>query len=263
MARLQELLRYRELIYNLTLRDIRLKYKRSTLGVAWSLLNPLFMMAIYTAVFSVFLRAVKVPNYWALVLGGLLAWTFFAGALGSATTSFAHSANLISKVYFPIETLPIAGVAANFVNFTISLAALLVILVVARVHLGVSIVLLPVLMLAQLALAIGLGMLVATLTVYFRDLEHLVALGLTALFYVSPVLYPLDPHALPAGASKYIAYLNLNPLSWYLESYHAVLFYGRWPEPGQLVGVGASALVALAFGYAVFLRFKSQLPEEV
>src|SRR5579864_4649430 len=112
--RLHELVNYRELVANLTVRDIRLKYKGSVLGVAWSLLNPLLMMTIYTAVFSVFLRAVSVPHYWALVLGGLLPWLFFSNSLIAATTSFIRNPNLITKVYFPIEALPIAAVVANF-----------------------------------------------------------------------------------------------------------------------------------------------------
>ncbi|TAM59896.1 MAG: ABC transporter permease, partial [Chloroflexota bacterium] len=130
--RIAELLAYRELVVNLAARDLKLKYKRSSLGIAWSLLNPLFMMAIYTAVFSVFLKAVQAPNYWALVLGGLLAWLFFANSVGSATVSFIGGSNLISKVYFPIESLPIASVLSNFVNFAISVAVLLVVLAVAR-----------------------------------------------------------------------------------------------------------------------------------
>jgi lipopolysaccharide transport system permease protein len=261
--RLRELLAYRELIVNLTLRDLRLKYKRSTLGVAWSLLNPLFMMAIYTAIFSVFLRVVNVANYWALVLGGLLAWLFFANAIGSATTAFAHSANLISKVYFPIEALPLASVLSNFINFLISLVVLLVILVVAGIHLGPSLVLLPVILAAQLALTLGLALFIATITVYFRDLEHLVTLGLTALFYLTPVLYPLDAAALPHGAQRYIPILLANPLAWLLESYHAVLFYGRWPQPGQFSLMLLSAVIALVGGYTVFLKLRARLPEEV
>src|SRR5450759_293067 len=126
--RFRELVSYRELVVNLTVRDLKLKYKGSVLGIAWSLLNPLLMMTIYTAVFSVFLRAVAVPHYWALVLGGLLPWLFFSNSLTAATTSFIRNPNLITKVYFPIESLPIAAVVANFTNFLISLAALLVVL---------------------------------------------------------------------------------------------------------------------------------------
>jgi ABC-2 type transport system permease protein len=263
MNRISELWSYRELIVNLTVRDLRLKYKRSTLGIAWSLLNPLLMMAIYTVVFSVFLKAVRSPHYWALVLGGLLAWLFFANALGSATTSFAHGGNLISKVYFPIEALPIAGVIANFVNFVISVAVLLVVLVAARLPLGASLVLLPVILLAQLAFTLGLALVTATVTVYFRDLEHLIGLGLTALFYLSPVLYPLDPAALPHGAERFLPYLELNPLSWFLESYHAVLYYGTWPDPTRFGLMLGSAVVVAVGGYLLFMRMRSRLPEEV
>ena len=262
-GRLGELLRYRELVVSLTVRDLKLKYKRSTLGIAWSLLNPLFMMAIYTLVFSVFLRAIRVPNYWALVLAGLLAWVFFANSIGSATTSFVHSANLISKVYFPIEALPIASVLAQFVNFVISLAILLVVLFVARLPLGAPMILLPVILAAQLAFTIGIALLVATVTVYLRDLEHLVALGLTALFYVTPVLYPLEGSALPAGAGRYLPYLKVNPLSWFLSSYHDVLFYGRWPDWTLFTLMLVAAVVALAAGYTTFGRLRWRLPEEV
>jgi lipopolysaccharide transport system permease protein len=263
LRRIGELWRYRELVFNLTVRDLKLKYKRSTLGVAWSLLNPLLMMAIYTAVFSVFLGAVKAHNYWALVLIGLLAWLFFANALGSATVSFVQGGNLISKVYFPVEALPIASVLANFVNFLIMLAVLLVVLLAARMPLGASLVLLPVILAAQLVFTLGLSLLVASLTVYFRDLEHLITLALTALFYVSPILYPLDPKALPAGAAKYIPVLSLNPLSWFLENYHAVLYYGTWPDPTRFALMLAAAVVALVGGYALFLRLRARLPEEV
>jgi lipopolysaccharide transport system permease protein len=261
--RLRELASYRELVFNLTLRDLRLKYKRSTLGVAWSLLNPIFMMVVYTAVFSVFLRVVTLPNYWALVVAGLLAWTFFATGLQSAAISLAHGGALVTKVHFPIESLPISTVLANFFNFAVSLAVLLVVLFAVHLPLGASLVLLPVIVLAQLALGLGLGILVAAVTVYFRDLEHLIGLGMTAWFYLTPVIYPLDPKALPHGAARYLPFLKLNPLSWYLESYHAVLYYGTWPDPllfGLMLG---SAVLALAGGYLVFARLRPRLPEEV
>lgn len=262
-GRLGELLGYRELVVNLTIRDLKLKYKRSSLGVMWSLLNPLLMMVIYTAVFSVFLRAIKVPNYWALVLAGLLAWVFFANAVGSATTSFVHSSNLISKVYFPIEALPIASVLAQFVNFLISLVILVAVLLVAGVHPGPSIVLLPVIVAAELAFTIGLALLAATLTVYFRDLEHLIAIGLTAIFYLSPVLYPLDAAALPHGAARYLPLLRLNPLSWFFSSYHDVLFYARWPDARFFGLMLVASVVAPLLGYLVFARLRWRLPEEV
>jgi ABC-type polysaccharide/polyol phosphate export permease len=262
LGRLRELTSYRDLVANLTVRDLRLKYKGSVLGVAWSLLNPLLMMLIYTAVFSVFLRAVNVPNYWALVLGGLLPWVFFSNSLISSTVSFIRAPNLITKVYFPIESLPIAAVLANFVNFLISMVVLLVILgIIGRI--GTSIILLPVILLAHLAITLGLAMAIAAVTVYFRDLEHLVTIALTAWFYLTPVLYPLDPAALPHGAAKYIHLLYLNPLAWVWESYHSLLFYKQWPDATFFTLMLVFALVSLVGGYLLFAGLRPRIPEEV
>jgi ABC-type polysaccharide/polyol phosphate export permease len=248
---------------NLTVRDLKVKYKGSALGVVWSLLNPLIMMGIYTLVFSVFLRAVRLENYWALVLGGLLSWIFFASALSSASVSFIRNTSLITKVAFPIEALPLASTLAHFINFVIMLAILLVVLAVAHIALGSSLLLLPMILVAQLAFTIGLGLFLASITVYFRDLEHIVGLALTAWFYVSPVLYPLDPHALPHGAAPFIPYLKLNPLSWFLESYHAVLYSGRWPDSEYLFPMLVGSVMALVGGYVFFVWLRPRIPEEV
>jgi lipopolysaccharide transport system permease protein len=261
--RLRDLLSYRELVYNLTVRDLKLKYKGSILGIAWSLLNPLLMMAIYTVVFSKLLRVTDFPNYWALVLGGILAWSFFAGSLQAATNAFIRNQPLISKVYFPIESLPISISLANFVNFLIPLAVLLVISLVAHVPIGASIVLLPVIIVSELALAVGLSMMLAALTVFFRDIEHLAVIVLTAWFYLSPVIYPLEPRLLPRGARAFVGYAWLNPMAWYLESYHSVLVYGTWPAALPFVGMVASAAACLVGGYLVFHRLRPRVPEEI
>lgn len=263
VSHLSELLSYRQLLVNLTLRDLRLKYKGSALGVLWSLLNPLIMMAIYTLVFSLLLRAVVLPHYWALVLGGLLGWIFFTSALTYSTGAFINNGGLITKVHFPIEVLPLAGTLAHFINYLIMLALLLVVLGLGRVGLGPSLVLLPVVVLALLAFTVGLGLFLATVTVYFRDVEHLVGLGLTAWFYVTPVLYPLDPRVLPAGADRFLPYLNLNPLSWFFETFHSILYYGTWPDPTRFDLMLAAALVALAGGYLFYVWLRPRIPEEV
>jgi ABC-type polysaccharide/polyol phosphate export permease len=260
--RLRELIRYRQLVRNLTIRDLRIRYRRSGLGTAWSLLNPLIMMLIYVGVFSILLRVVVLPDYWAFVLSGLLPWIFISTAVVGATTSFINNGQLITKVYFPIESLTISVVLANVVNFLISLMVFAVIEVMARRPVGLSLILLPVVVLATLALTTGIGLMVASLTVYFRDLEHLVQLALTALFYLSPIIYPLDPRGLPQGANKYLDYLRLNPFSWYLETYHAILYWGSWPDPHLFTIMMVSSLLVLVAGYAGFLAMRARLPEE-
>ena len=261
-GRLLELLRYRDLVVQLTIRDLKLKYKRSTIGIAWSFLNPVLMMAIYTVVFSIFLRVVNLHNYWALVLGGVLAWSFFTNSMISATTVFVRNPSVITKVYFPLEAMPIAIVLGHFVNFLITLAILLVVLAVAGIPLGPSLVLLPLIVAATLAFTIGLALLAATLTVHFRDVEHFVTIGLSAVFYLTPVIYPLDAALIPAG-KRFLPFLRLNPLSWYLESYHSVLYYGTWPDPLLFGLMLASSVLFLAGGYWIFHRLRPRLPEEL
>lgn len=260
-GRLQELYSYRELLYNLVVRDLKLKYKSSVLGIAWSFINPLLMMAIYTAVFSLFLRAVRLPHYWAYVLVGVLIWTFVSGSLSQAAVTFVRNANLVTKVYFPIEALPLSGGLANFVNFAIMLTVLLVILAVAGLPLGAPLVLLPVFIAALLAMVIGLSLLLASVTVHFRDIEHLLQIGLAAWFYVTPILYPLDAAALPKGAGRFIPFVQANPLSWYLQSAESILYYGRWPDARIFGATLLSAAAVLALGYWTFLKLRPQLPE--
>jgi len=261
--RLRELYAYRELVANLTVRDLKLKYKGSILGVAWSLLNPVLQMLIYTAVFSLFLRIVNVPHYWAFVIGGILVWAFFNNTLIGASASFTRNPNLISKVYFPIEALPISMVLANFVNFLIPLGLLLGVLVIGGIPLGWSLLLLPVVALGQLALCIGCALAIASLTVFLRDIEHFLVLGLQVVFYVTPILYPLNAKAMPRAATAFLPLLHLNPLSWYLGCYHAILYDGRWPDLMDFALMILCSLLVLGLGFLVFIRLRPRLPEAV
>lgn len=257
LDRLRELFVYRNLIVNLAARDLRLKYRRSLLGAAWSLLNPLIMMAIYFLIFGVFTRFVNLHQYWAFLLTGLLPWLFFANSLSSATTVLTTNQSLVAKVYFPIESLAISTVLANFVNFLISLCVLLVVLAALGRQFGVSLVLLPVVVFAELAMATGMAMVFSAVTVYLRDLEHLIGLGLTALFYLTPILYPLTL------AGKYSTVLRLNPITWYVEGYHQTLYWGKWPDVGLMSAMLVMSALSLIGGYLVFVRFRARIPEEV
>lgn len=261
--RIGELAAYRELVLNLTQRDLKLKYKGSALGIAWSLLNPLLQMAIYTIIFSLFLRIVVVPHYWAFIIGGILFWTFFSSSLLGTSVSFVRNPGLISKVYFPIEVLPISSVFANFVNFLIPLVILVVVLPIGGIHLGLSLVLLPVICLAVLVTSIGLGLIAASITVFLRDVEHFLQLGIQVFFYATPILYPLDAGSLPHGASKFIAILRLNPLAWYMDSYHDILYYGIWPHTKEFIAMLVFSLLCLVGGYLVFAKLRPRIPENL
>lgn len=261
--RISDLVDYRELIVNLTQRDLILKYKGSFLGVAWSLLNPLLQMVIYTAIFSIFLRVFTLPHYWAFVIGGILFWTFFSSSLMGTASSFVRNPGLITRVYFPIEVLPISGILANFINFLIPLALLLIVLPIAGIPVGASLVCLPVIVIAILATSIGLGLLAASVTVFLRDIEHFLQLGIQVFFYATPILYPLREGSLPHAASRYIAILRLNPLAWYLDSFHAVMFFGDWPNWPEFAAMLAFSLICLVVGYTTFLKLRPRLPENL
>lgn len=261
--RISDLVDYRELVLNLTQRDLVLKYKGSVLGVAWSLLNPVLQMVIYTAIFSVFLRVFTLPHYWAFVIGGILFWTFFSASLIGSSTAFIRNPGLITRVYFPIEVLILSGVFANFINFLIPLAILLIVLPIAGLPLGISLICLPVIVLAILVTTIGLGLIAASITVFLRDVEHFLQLGLQVFFYATPILYPLEEGSLPHGASKYIQILRLNPLSWYLDSYHAVLYFGTWPNPKEFVAMLLFSTLCLVLGCVTFIKLRPRIPENL
>jgi lipopolysaccharide transport system permease protein len=261
--RIADLVDYRELVLNLTQRDLILKYKGSFLGVAWSLLNPLLQMVIYTLVFSVFLRVFTLPHYWAFVIGGILFWTFFSTSLLASSTAFIRNPGLITRVYFPIEVLILSGIFANFINFLIPLALLLVVLPIGGVHLGISLICLPVIVLSILVTTVGLGLIAASITVFLRDVEHFLTLGLQVFFYATPILYPLHEGSLPHGASKYIQILRLNPLAWYLDSYHAVLYFGTWPNPKEFIAMLLFSVFCMVLGCVVFVRLRPRLPENL
>ncbi len=261
--RISDLVNYRELLVNMTQRDLILKYKGSFLGVAWSLLNPVLQMVIYTAIFSIFLRVFTLPHYWAFVIGGILFWTFFSTSLLSCSTSFIRNPGLITRVYFPIEVLPISGILANFVNFLIPLAILVIVLPIAGLPLGSSLICLPVILLSIFATSLGLGLMVSSLTVFLRDIEHFLQLGLQVFFYASPILYPLSPGRIPHGASKYVEILRLNPLAWYLNSFHAVMYFGIWPSWNEFIAMIVFSVMCLVSGWMIFLRLRPRLPENL
>lgn len=262
-SRISELFAYRQLIVSLTRRDLSLKYKGSVLGVAWSLLNPLLQMAIYTLIFSFFLRIVVVPHYWIFVIAGILFWTFFSTSLIGASSSFVRNPQLISKVYFPIEALPISMVLANLVNYLIPLALLLIALPFSGVNIGPSLMLTPVVLAATFCMTTGLSLVAATVTVFLRDIEHFIMIGIQIFFYATPILYPLSESSLPHGVHHFVQILRLNPLAWYMDSFHAILYFGIWPTWSEFTAMIIFSIVSLGFGYWVFARFRATIPENI
>ncbi len=253
----EEFLAYWELTTNLVARDLKTKYRGTVLGVFWSLLNPLLLMLVYTVLFSKIAR-LPIPRYPVFLLAGLVPWNAFAQSLTNATTSVVDNAGIVRKVYFPLEILPISAVLSASVNFLISLVLLAVLALVFGVHLGLSLLLLPVLIALQIAFTIGLGSLLAAGDVFFRDVQYFLGVLVLVWFFGTPVVYSLD--LVPAGLRPLF---EANPMAWLVSSYQSLWYYGRMPEWTSLGAFAVVALVTLAVGLLGYGRLKRRFAEEV
>jgi len=274
MTRLKEYVGGRELLANLTLRELRGKYKRSVLGWGWSLLNPLASIAIYWLVFGIFLKIDPptgdpsgLSSFVLFLVCALLPWNFFQTGVETSPDTLISNGNLIKKVYFPREILVIASTASILVTLGIELAVLGVILLFAGNMVLPWIPVLVVLVAIQFVLVLGLAMLLSVLNFYFRDVKHFVSLAMKILFYTVPVVYPLSlvpKHKEVAGMSIPVRQIyELNPLVAMVECYRAVLYDLRFPPLGDFAYFLVWALALLAFGWWVFTKLEPRLAEEV
>ncbi|HEY5100478.1 MAG TPA: ABC transporter permease [Gaiellaceae bacterium] len=260
-----DVVRYRELFGNLFRRDLQAKYRGSALGVLWTIVNPIMLMGVYLLVFSVVLKArfANVPHYPLFLLSGLAVWTFFAAALQSATRSMLDNANLIRKIRFPRQLVPLSVVGAHLVSFAAMLVLLLILngAVLPRVR-ATELLAIP-LALLIVGLVAGLALAAASLNVLFRDVEFIVAALLVPWFFLTPIIYPLTSGTL-AQHKHVIAVIHwVNPLSPAVEAIRAPLFLGKLPYWGDALYLVVSCVIALALGAYVFTRVDDQIAIEV
>ncbi len=264
----QELFKRRELVRNLVARQLKLRYKSSSLGFLWSLLNPLIMALVYYFVFkNVFTgwKAMGIENYGAYLVSGLFAWNFFAGSVGDSATAFVGNISLVKKVYFPRIILPVSAVLTNLVNFLLSLVVLFILLIVWKVPStwtipsGICLLMLPVLMLIQLMLACGLSFFISSLNVLFRDVEHMLQVILFAGFFLTPVIYPYE---LVVPEHLRLLYF-LNPMASIIVGYQSILYYGELP-PCQFIYIPlAISIVLLVSGYHFLIRLEGMIVDQL
>jgi lipopolysaccharide transport system permease protein len=262
-ANLRQLFRYRALIQGLVARDLKARYRGSLLGFVWSFINPLLLLLIYTFVFTVVMPGVHPPElepFALFMFCGILPWTWFSSSLLESSNVLIAGGNLIKKVLFPAEVLPIVTVLANLVHFCLGLP----ILAAFFIYYGVRVTpgdlwWFPVIVLVQLMLTLGLAFVASALTVHFRDVRDLLSNLLTVWFFATPIIYPLTQA--PVSVRRL---LNLNPFTHLAVAYQEVLFkpghFAQWPN---LLIVGAGTVFVLFGGYFVFDRLRDTLPEEV
>lgn len=267
VARLGELWRYRELVRNLVGRDLKARYKNSVLGFVWSLLNPLLMMAVFTVVFTVMLPT-GIEKFPVFILCGILPWNWFSGSVGQAVHSIVGNANLVKKVYFPREVLPLSLVLSNGINFLLALLVLFPVLWLFHTPLTPWILVLPVLIVVQLIFTLGVALIVAALNVFFRDTSVIIEVVLQAWFFLTPVVY--DMKVLPQSKIilgydvnvQRLAYI-LNPIGSIIANFRDILYYGAPPGLDFVARTTLSSLLVLFVGYLLFLSLAPNFGEEV
>jgi lipopolysaccharide transport system permease protein len=255
---LDGLRRYRHLIRNLVLKDLKLKYRGSVIGFAWSLANPLLMTVIYTFAFTRIMR-VGAEGYVFYLMLGLLAWTFFASSAAMSTGAIADNGGLVKSVRFPRAILPISTVLFNLVQYILTVLVFLpLMLVYYQVPLAAPMLLFPVFIALQALFTIGLALILATATAFFRDVRHLVDVALAALFWLTPIVYDLS--RLPDRLRHAIL---LNPLTSYVGAYQEIFYYRRWPEPAIWIAAIGYAVVTLALGLWLIVRHEDSFAERI
>jgi len=255
-----DLFHYRELFRNLFRRELRVKYRGSLLGVAWSLVNPLVLVGVYTLVFSVLWKAFSIPHYPLFIVSGLVVWIFFQSSLLSASGSLLGQANLVKQVRFPRQLLPLAVVGTNLVSAAVMLAVVVPLNLAFIPEVRSTFWAALLLLLPLVALVSGLAIVVASATVVFRDIEHLLATVMLPWFFLTPVFYTfgqlprIEQHRHLADVLHYGNFITPP-----LLAIRDPLFFGRMPAAGDVIYAVAAALVALALGGLVFRRVDDQL----
>jgi lipopolysaccharide transport system permease protein len=259
-----DLYRYRDLFLNLFRRELRVKYKGSVLGLAWSLLLPLALVGVYTLVFSILLRTTAVEHYPLFVVSGLVTWVFFSTSIQNSCSSLLGHASLVKQVRFPRQLLPLSVVATNVVTLAVMLAIVLPLnLAIIPATRETFWVVFP-LALVLVGFTSGLALILACLNVFFRDIEHLVATILLPWFFLTPVFYTFE--SIPAVQDhptliKVLEYVN--PVTPILTAIRDPLFYGRYPSWVDVVYSVAAAAISLAGAALVFRRVDDRLAVEL
>jgi lipopolysaccharide transport system permease protein len=263
LSNLRQLPRYRGLIQSLVARELKARYRGSVLGFFWSFVNPLLLLLVYTFVFAYVMppaQLSEIPNFALFLFCGLLPWTWFQTSLVESSNVLISGGNLIKKVMFPAEVLPIVTVLANLVHFLLGLPILVAFLIYFNAPLQLSeLVWFPVVILVQLVLSIALALILAALTVHFRDIKDILANVMTLWFFATPIIYywKFAPESIRR-------FLDVNPFTHLAISYQEILYFpGEFGHVKWLIALGLGSLMLFLLAYFLFDRLRDSFAEEV
>ncbi|KHF35101.1 Polysialic acid transport protein KpsM [Paenibacillus sp. P1XP2] len=240
--------RYKDLLKLLVIKDVKIKYKRSVLGIVWSVLNPLLTMIIITLVFKELFKF-NIENFAAYVISGQVLFSFFSDSTSLAMTSIFSSGQIIKKVYIPKYILPLSKVLYSLVNMVFSFCAVLIVCVITGVHLKFSLIFSLVSIMYVFIFSLGFGLILCSLAVFFRDIEHIYGVIITAWMYSTPIIYPMN--IMP---DKYLFLLYSNPLFYFLTHFRESLINGNIPPFELNVQCASYAFVTLLIGVYIFKK---------
>ena len=270
MKNLKELYDYRQMIFSLVKKDLRGRYKGSALGFLWTFLNPLLQLVVYSIVFSTIFRN-NIEKFYLYLFIGLLPWMFFSSSLTVGSVSVISSKDMVKKIYFPREVLPIAYVTSSFVNMLLCFLVVFIVMIIGGIDPNstfhwTALLYLPIVMIVEDVLALGFAMLASALTVYFRDLEHILGIITMAWMYATPILYDvsmIQNILVEKGMGNLMHLYMLNPMTPIIVAYHQSLYYGQAPDMSTLLSAVVLGLFFLILGYLVFRKLQRGFAEEL
>ncbi len=258
LKKIKWLWRYRDLIRELTIKELKLRYKNSALGFLWSFLNPLFMMLVYFVVFGKIFPQMRGANYPVYLLSGLLLWNFFSISLINSAYSLIHNASLIKKIYFPREVFPIATVLSNLINFLLSLIPFFIILAIFhRKIFNLNLLFAPIAIFFLFVMTIGFAFIISVISVYFRDFIQIMENLLLAWFFISPIIYK-EELILSNSSEKIKILYKLNPLYPIIEIFHSLFYIGKFPDIKTIYYCALISLFVFILGWIYFQRYEDK-----
>lgn len=256
MRTVKEIWNYRSMIASLVKRDLRGRYKGSILGFFWTFLNPLLQLVVYTFVFSVVMRA-GIEDYYLFLFVALVPWVFFSSSVDGGAGCVRNQANLVNKIYFPREVLPISHVLSQLVNMLLSFIVVILVLIISGKGINIKVWWsLPIVIIQETLLAFGFALLFSAVTVFFRDLQYFLSIIMMAWQFLSPVMYSVD-----MVPDKLKPIFNLNPMSPVISAYRSIFYYQTSPDLKDFLSGSIMGILILIFGWIVFGKLKRRFAE--
>lgn len=264
MNSLKEIYEYREMINSLVRKELRGRYKGSVLGFLWTFINPLLQLLVYTLVFSVIMRA-GIDQYYIFLFVALVPWMFFSSALTGGSSCVITSQDMVKKIYFPREVLPIAYVNSSFVNMLLTFVVVFAVLIASGFGINpLALLYMPIIMIVEYLLALGIALLTSALTVYFRDLQYILGIVAMAWQFLTPVMYSQQMVEEQLGGHPALMQIwNLNPTTPLINAYRDILYYKQPPQLSTLLSATVLGVVVCVVGYIVFRILQKGFAEEL